>query len=155
MTRWEKFEYLRDKGWTYNPETGEIFTSRGKVCNTLTNKGYVQCCISIFKNGKTVKRYNLSGHHFAWLWMNGNVEINQIDHINRNKADNRICNLRNVTQQVNQWNRNGKGYYFNKAQKKYHAQIRLNNKRLYLGLYDTPEEARQAYLNAKPKYHVI
>ena len=155
MTRWQKFEYLRDKGWTYNPETGEIFTSRGKVCNGIDNRGYVKCYISILKNGKTIKGYILQGHHFAWFWMNGNVEIDEIDHINRNKLDNRICNLRNVTKQVNQWNRNCKGYYYNKQTKKYQAQIALNNKLIYLGRYNTPEEARQAYLNAKPKYHVI
>jgi hypothetical protein len=154
MTRWERFEYLRDKGWTYNPDTGEVFNSRGKVCNTNLN-GYIKCNISIYKNGKLVKVYYLAGHHFAWFWVNGNVDINEIDHINRNRADNRISNLRNITPQVNQWNRNGKGYYFNKAQKKYQAQIRLNGKAIHLGCYDTAEEARQAYLNAKPKYHVI
>ena len=155
MTRWKRFKYLRDKGWTYNPETGEIFNSRGKVCSNLNNRGYVQCIISIYKNGQRSKNYILSGHHFAWFWVNGNIEIDEIDHINRNKADNRICNLRNVTHQVNVWNTNAKGYYFNKARKKYCAKIKVNNKRLYLGCYDTPEEARQAYLNAKQKYHVI
>jgi len=155
MTRWEKFEYLRDKGWTYNPETGKIFNSRGKVCNNLKTDGYVQCGFAIYKNGKIVKTYYLSGHHFAWYWANGNVEIDTIDHINRNEADNRICNLRNVTQQQNTWNTKSKGYYYHKQSKKYMARIALNNKQLYLGCYDTPEEARQAYLNAKQKYHVI
>ena len=155
MTRWQKFEYLRDKGWTYNPETGEIFTSRGKVCSNNDVSGYVRCNIRLIKNGKLGKGYNLLAHHFAWFWMNGNVEIDEIDHINRNRADNRICNLRNVTHQVNQWNNNAKGYIYHKRDKKYQAQIALNNKLIYLGLYDTPEEARQAYLNAKQKYHVI
>jgi hypothetical protein len=155
MTRYERFEYLRDKGWTYNPETGEVFNSSDKVCSKIDNRGYVRCNISIYKKGKIFKSYSLLGHHFAWFWVNGNVEINNIDHINRNKVDNRICNLRNVTSQVNQWNNNGKGYYYNKQTKKYHAQIALNCKPIYLGLYNTPEEARQAYLNAKQKYHVI
>ena len=155
MTRYERFEYLRDKGWTYNPETGEIFNSRGKVCNNTNVAGYVQCLFNIYRNGKRVKCYVLYGHHFAWFWVNGNVDINEIDHLNRNKADNRICNLRNVTHQVNVWNSKRKGYYFNKAQKKYQAYIGLNYKQKYLGLYDTPAEARQAYLNAKQKYHVI
>ena len=155
MTRYERFEYLRDKGWAYNPETGEIFTSRGKVCKNLTNLGYVQCVISMYKNGKPVKGYILKGHHFAWFWVNGNVEINEIDHINRNRTDNRICNLRNVTQQVNVWNNNSKGYTYRKQRKKYQAQIGVNYNVKYLGLYDTPQEARQAYLNAKQKYHVI
>lgn len=155
MTRYERFEYLRDKGWTYNPETGEIFTSRGKVCNNTTNQGYVQCLMHLYKNGKILKTYFLAGHHFAWYWVNGNVEIDEIDHINRKKADNRICNLRNVTRQVNQCNIYGKGYWYNKKTKKYHAQITLNSRHKYLGCYDTTEEASKAYLNAKQKYHVI
>ena len=155
MTRWEKFEYLRDKGWTYNPETGEIFTSRGKVCSNTNVAGYVQCVISMYKNCKPVKSYNLYGHHFAWFWVNGNVEIDEIDHINRKKANNRICNLRNITRQKNMWNTNCKGYSYHKQHKKYRAYIKLTSKIKHLGLYDTPEEARQAYLNAKQKYHVI
>tara|TARA_S200002703_G_scaffold139229_2_gene129837 strand:- start:528 stop:992 length:465 start_codon:yes stop_codon:yes gene_type:complete len=154
MTRYEKFEYLRDKGWTYNPETGEVFNSKGNVCNNLCN-GYVRCNISIYQKGKRSKGYFLYGHHFAWFWVNGNVDVDEIDHINQNKLDNRICNLRNVTHQANMWNSKGKGYTYHKHSKKYYAKIRLNNKVISLGYYDTPEEARQAYLNAKQKYHVI
>jgi len=155
MTRYERFEYLRDKGWTYNPETGEIFTSKGNVCNNTNVAGYIQCMVNIYDKGKKVKSYNLYGHHFAWFWVNGNVEINQIDHINQDKSDNRISNLRNVNDQKNKFNLKAKGYYFNKAAKKYHSQIQINYKVKFLGHYDTPEEARQAYLNAKQKYHVI
>ena len=155
MTRWQKFEYLRDKGWTYNPETGEIFNSKGKVCSNNNVSGYVRCGIAIRKNEKHRFHTTLYGHHFAWFWVNGNVEINQIDHINRNTADNRICNLRNVTHQKNSWNQKCKGYSYHKQRKKYEARIIVNKKRIHIGLYNTPEEARQAYLNAKPKYHVI
>jgi len=155
MTRWEKFEYLRDKGWTYNPETGEIFTSRGKVCINLDDKGYLRCRIAMRKNQKLKFYTTLLGHHFAWFWVKGNIEIDEIDHINRNRTDNRISNLRNVTHQANTWNRSVKGYDYFKSRKKYRSRISIDNKQIYLGYYDTPEEARQAYLNAKQKYHVI
>ena len=154
MTRWQKFEYLRDKGWTYNPETGEIFNSRGKVCNNLCD-GYIKCNITLYENATRILDTILYAHHFAWHWVNGNVDIDEIDHINRNRADNRICNLRNVPHQANLLNRNAKGYTYHKHSKKYQAKIRLNNKVISLGYYDTPEEARKAYLNAKQKHHVI
>ena len=48
-----------------------------------------------------------------------------------------------------------KGYTLDKRRNKYQAKIRINNKKIYLGCYDTPEEARAAYLKAKPLYHTI
>lgn len=79
----------------------------------------------------------------------------QVDHINRIKDDNRIENLRLVTQQQNQWNNNAKGYSLHKATGKWRAYIKINNKQKYLGLYDTEEEAREAYLTAKKEVHTI
>jgi len=43
----------------------------------------------------------------------------------------------------------------NTAAKKYMASIKFNYKNIYLGLYNTEEEARQAYLDAKKVYHII
>lgn len=78
-----------------------------------------------------------------------------VDHINHDKIDNSLNNLRVVTQQGNQWNRRGKGYSFNKKSGKYQVNITINNKVTYIGSYKTKEEARDAYLLAKEKYHVI
>ena len=83
---------------------------------------------------------------------------NEIDHIcGAQPKDNRIENLRILNHQQNNCNNLhfAKGYYFHKANNKYQAQIRINNKRYYLGSYDTPEEAHAAYLKAKPLYHII
>ena len=77
-----------------------------------------------------------------------------IDHINGIKHDNRKANLRIVTSQVNNHNRqSAKGYSWNKKAGKYSAQITLNKKKIYLGLYNTAAEARIAYLDAKKLYH--
>ena len=78
-----------------------------------------------------------------------------IDHRNGIKTDDRISNLRNITNQHNTFNTNCKGYYYHKPSKKYQAVIYLNGKTIYLGSFDTKEDARKAYLDAKPKYHVI
>ena len=80
----------------------------------------------------------------------------QVDHINGNKLDNRRCNLRIVTQQQNQFNRTrAKGYCWHKRINKWQAKICINYKYIHLGYFDTEEQARLAYLQAKEKYHVI
>ena len=80
---------------------------------------------------------------------------NQIDHFDNDKNNNNIENLRIVNSSENQQNTlSTKGYYFHKRINKYHAQIQVNKKLHYLGLYDTAEEARDAYLIAKNKYHI-
>jgi hypothetical protein len=76
-----------------------------------------------------------------------------IDHINHIRTDNRVENLRIGTQKQNTFNRTAKGYSFNGE--KYYACIKVNNKSINLGSYDTEAEARDAYLKGKEKYHVI
>jgi len=79
----------------------------------------------------------------------------QVDHINHDTLDNRSSNLRVTTGQGNQQNRRSRGYYLNKRNGKYHAQIRLNGKRIHLGFYATSFGARAAYLRGKEKYHLL
>lgn len=80
----------------------------------------------------------------------------QVDHHDGNTLNNRVENLRWVTHQQNQWNRTtAKGYYFHKARGKWQAQIRLDGKTIFLGRFNTEDEARAAYLAAKEKYHII
>ena len=79
---------------------------------------------------------------------------NQVDHIDNCRTNNNIENLRIVNTSENQQNRPlSKGYHWNKKLQKYQAEIGINYKKFYLGLYDTIEEARDAYLNAKEKHH--
>lgn len=78
----------------------------------------------------------------------------QSDHIDHVTLNNRKSNLRAVTCQQNQWNqKNPKGYYWHKANKKYMAQIKLHGKQIYLGLFRTADAAHNAYLRAKKHYH--
>jgi hypothetical protein len=83
---------------------------------------------------------------------------NCIDHIHHEAGvplDNSITNLRVVNQQQNQFNTNAKGYTFNKEHNKYQSKICVNGKQMHLGYYDTTDEARNAYLDAKKIYHLI
>jgi hypothetical protein len=148
MTRLEKCELLKSKGFTYNPETGKIFGVRGKEIIRKNKNGYIIIDIN-YQN----KKYNIYGHHYAWYWVYGNVDFEMLDHINRDRSDNRISNLRITNHIENQQNQDGKGYGFHKRDKKWFAQIWFENKKKWLGYFDTEEEARQAYLSAKLKYH--
>ena len=148
MTRLEKCELLKFKGYTYYKETGKIFGVRGKEIIRKDDRGYILIS-NHFGN------QSLLGHHYAWYMTYGNVDFEMLDHINRDKSDNRICNLRIVNNQKNAFNTNAKGYYFHKNTNKWRAQIQVEKKRIHLGLFNTEEEARNVYLEAKKKYHII
>lgn len=149
MTREERCKLAIERNYTYDPETGLIYNRYGKIVSKPDHKGYIQLDTSINK-----KKYKLKGHHFAWYCFYGNCNTDQIDHINGIRHDNRICNLRNVNQNKNQWNRTkAKGYYWDKKANKWRSQIKINSKKIYLGYYITEQEARNAYLAAKEIYH--
>jgi hypothetical protein len=103
----------------------------------------------------------IRGHQLAWFLTYGYIP-KTIDHINGNGLDNRLCNLREVTQQQNCHNQrtapkhNTSGFMgvsFYKAGSKYSAHINLNGKKKHLGYFDDPLIAHQAYLIAKRKLH--
>ena len=101
-------------------------------------------------------------HRLAWLYVYGNFPAGFLDHINGDGTDNRIKNLREVTNVENlqastripKHNTSGfKGVYFNKKTKKWVAGISLEDKRRHLGSFDSPDDAYQCYLDAKSKMH--
>jgi hypothetical protein len=152
MTREEKCELAIERGYTYNSESGIVYSRLNKIVKSKDKDGYLRLSMTIgYKKCAT-----LFLHHFAWYCVYGNCDTEQIDHINGIKNDNRICNLRAVNNMQNQWNRNDmKGYWFRKDRQKYQALIAFNGKKKCIGHFDTEQEARQAYLNAKEKYHII
>ena len=145
MTRLEKLEMAIEMGYTYNPENGKIYSRFGREISNKNNKGYL-----IIYN----RKFTLRAHQFAFYFMNKEV-VEEIDHINGIKDDNRICNLRSVTRQQNMFNTKAKGYSWHKASNKWKARIMVNHKDIHLGLFNTEDEAREAYINAKEKLHII
>jgi hypothetical protein len=124
------------------------------VENTVnTGDGYNEIKI----NGKNIRRHRLIAYCFLGLdEIVGRLDkTNVIDHIDGDKINNSVANLRITNQTGNAQNRpNAKGYSFDKEKKKYKAQIKINKKSIHLGLYETEEEARQSYLEGKEKYHL-
>ena len=81
---------------------------------------------------------------------------NCIDHENHTRDDNSNDNLRVVTNQQNHFNRSGvKGYSWSKKTNKWEAYIGLDYKKINLGQFEKEEDARNAYLEAKAKLHII
>ena len=150
MTRLEKIQLALKKGYTYNQESGLITGVSGKIIQKLSVNGYI--VISIWNENK---RHYLYAHQFAYYIVHRYCP-KCIDHINQIKTDNRINNLRSVTNQENAFNmRNVKGYTYDKRSKKYIALIMVNGKTKQLGTFDNKESAHNCYLLNKSKYHII
>jgi hypothetical protein len=119
----------------------------GEKAGSLNKKGYVVIDIAGCKQLL---------HRIVWLHQTGSMPTLHIDHINGNKSDNRIENLREATQAQNNCNtskRNRFGKGVNKQGNKYSGQIRHEGKYFYLGLFSTPEEAHAAYCAAATRLH--
>lgn len=100
-----------------------------------------------------IDRKTYLAHRLAWLYTYGHFPATDIDHKNLNPLDNRMSNLRLASRAENQANREMlaankcgfKGVNFHKASSKFIAQISFRGKKLYLGIYETPEQASLVY----------
>ena len=125
-----------------------------KVKYSINNYGYYFINL---KHNKITKTYMV--HRLIYKFNNQDWDMtftpdNEIDHFDNDRTNNNIENLRIVNRSENNQNRHStKGYWWCKQRCKYRAQITINNKKIYLGYHDTEEEAREAYLIGKAKYH--
>lgn len=131
-------------------KTGQS-TKVGDIAGGPNPDGYQRVKIS----GKTYLT-----HRLVWLYETGSWPINELDHINGNKQDNRIENLRDVTRSENLQNLyrptrgNPSGFLGVSIRKgMYCARIRTNGVLSYIGTFSTPEQASSAYLAAKRELH--
>jgi len=118
----------------------------------VNNKGYKLIRIG----SKQYKHHRVVyfAHNQSWDIADNKHKSNLIDHIDGSKDNNHISNLRVATKAQNNWNmKNVKGYYYRKDKDKYQAFIHKDNKCIYVGIFKTEEEARQAHLDAKKLHH--
>jgi hypothetical protein len=142
----------------YLPETGQFLwkVSRphikvGDAAGCLTPTGYVLLSIDDVK---------YKAHRIAWLIAHGSLPKIDIDHINGDRSDNRISNLRAVSRQINLQNMRHANR-LNKSgllgvspnHKRWAASIRINGKKKHIGTFDTPNEAQAAYAFEKAVAH--
>ena len=99
-------------------------------------------------------------HRVIWFYCKGEWPKNDIDHEDQNKHNNRIGNLRDFTKTLNNQNlKTAKSSSklgilgVRQVKGKFHANIGVNSKSVYLGSFDTIEEATEAYQAGKVKYH--
>ena len=93
-------------------------------------------------------------HNQDWD-IDNNSGNNLIDHIDENKKNNHISNLRVGNHSLNKQNISKvKGYTWSKKDKRFQVSICVNGNNMYKGQYKTKEEAREAYLNAKKQHHI-
>jgi len=145
-------EYLNEL-FTYNPETGTLTRKKtvrsnakeGQIIKSKTGDGYYRV---------SVDNVSYKIHRLIWKMYYGEDPADlQIDHINRDRTDNRIINLRVSTSQEQKFNQSirldnnsgFKGVYRPKGRRKWTSRIKKDGKSIHLGTFDTPEEASFAY----------
>lgn len=142
------------RAFDYDPDTG-VFRWRtapfsrlaGRVAGYRDKDGYRR----LATNGVR----SIAAHRAAWLYVYGEWPAGMLDHIDGNRLNNRINNLRVATSSQNQANSrvrlNSSGYKgvtWHAQAKRWQAQIKDQTGCRYLGLYETPELAHAAYVAA-------
>lgn len=148
----EMLHYDPDTGqWTWLRRTGGQCRAGGPA-GSISHQGYLVI---------TLDRKCNEAHRLAFIYMTGQNPAGVIDHIDRNRSNCSWSNLRVVDRAANSqnrgMNRNKKSCQFLGVTRvksgKWMAQIRANKITHYLGVYDTPEIAHAAYMEAKARLH--
>jgi len=137
----------------YNPDSGLFVWKKrtsarvwpGSLAGVLDSKGYV----IITYEGRPYK-----AHRLAWLYMTGEWPKQFIDHINMVPADNRWENLREATRAEsnnNRRSRNSTG--FKGVRRTVYGRYVATFEKKYVGSFDTPEQAYEAYVTAAKEQH--
>lgn len=150
------------KRLNYDKETG-LFTwavagrgiKMGRIAGSTTTDGYWQIKVDFQAH---------RAHRLAWFFVYGAWPDGEIDHINGDRKDSRIVNLRVVDRAGNSQNRRVAhvdnkstgllGATWNKQHKCYQAKIQANKVRHHLGYFADPIDAHKAYMEAKASLHI-
>ena len=146
----------------YNPEDGHFYwtdsRSRhakfGARAGGQSNHGYIRICLF---------RRKIMAHRLAWLFQTGSWPPSglMVDHINRNRSDNRWDNLRLCSPTGNSCNASKRrdnssgesGVSFQKASGKWRSYIRMDGRQIHIGLFETAEEAISARRRAAETHY--
>ena len=155
------------EAFTYNAETGNIkhnlnrpmdhfptehgykrwlaFAKKRAVIGTINNNGYININ---FRHVLLEKQRMFKAHHIAWLLHHKEWPTSCLDHVNQDKTDNRIANLRIVTSRGNQHNRTDQselGVGVTASLGNFQARIRILGVQCHIGRYNTANIASKAY----------
>lgn len=156
----------------YEPETGSMtwiskqtyvkdsvrWNARyaGKECGAVDDKGYRRVLFRFEKD----RTFKIRCHRLAWFIVYGVMPTGEIDHINQNKLDNRIANLRDVPKEINQRNGTRKrnntsgvpGVTWHKQKQKWCAQVNVLGIHYHVGLFDKIDESDKAVREFRAKH---
>ena len=132
--------------------TSQGGVTKGTSAGYLDRDGYVKVNV----DGKRYQRNLL-----VWVYHKGEIPTSLLDHKDGNRSNDRIDNLREVTHLQNQWNRKTqrnstsryKGVSWNKRDKRWVSQIRVNGKIKVLGSFKEELKAAKAYDNFAKELH--
>lgn len=117
-----------------------VFSNRlkpGQLAGDIDGTGYRRIMF-----GK--KHYKM--HRLIWIMFNGDIPDGMvIDHIDQNRKNNLIENLRLASKAQNNLNTNRVGVSFDSIRRKWRAQTSIGNQTIHLGRFNTREEAEKAY----------
>lgn len=147
----------------YDPKSGVFIWT-----NVSLKKSYLKGCLAGRLCKRTgyrrvqINKASYQAHRLAWLYVYGEWPKQLIDHIDGNRDNNAIANLRDVSARCNLQNQKKAqndsktgflGVHRGKGRSRYYAMIAINRRNIYLGTFDCPQEAHEAYLTAKRQLH--
>ena len=160
----QKLDYnVLSQYFIYEPTTGKFFRkvqagnykAGSEVIVKPHHTGYSYVSVKIDGN-----KHNISLHRVAWTLYNKSKPVAFIDHINHDKSDNRIKNLREVTKTENNRNKSKSplntsghtGISWHSRDNIWEARIKVDYKQRYIGRFDNIEDAINARKQAEVEY---
>ena len=136
---------------TYDPDTGIMRRHKdGAELRSVGVNGYLR--------GRVAGELHYV-HRLAFAWMTGAFPPHQVDHINRNRADNRWCNLRHANNKENAQNRSARSGSASgclcvyPANGRWQVKLKVDGRNVVVGRFDDIEEAAAAAVAAKASLH--
>lgn len=145
--RLKQLVYYDERTGNFTFKVNKGIRKVGMVAGSAVGGGYWR----IRLDGREYK-----AHRLAWFYVHGKWPVQDLDHINLNKRDNRISNLRlatetenNANQSLTSRNTSGfKGVTWHAKCQKWQASVKVKGRNRYLGLFDRAEDAHSAYVQA-------
>ncbi len=156
----DRSEFIKEY-FSYDPLLGKIFWMKRPAYSRIDVGDEAGCVVKTTgRHVVQVKKTMLYVHHVLWFLHYGYWPPEEIDHINNDRTDNDLRNLREATRLENSWNRRAhskmgkglKGAYRLKGERRWFGQIVIDGKQTYLGRFDTEEEAHAAYCEAARRH---